>query len=75
MRILFTGDINFRGIEDLTKEASEEILSELKPYLAKVDFRIPNYFEEYLLNNTSFDRPSASRYDYGYVYELKVKNI
>jgi hypothetical protein len=42
MRILFTGDINFRGIEDLTKEASEEILSELKPYLAKVDFRIPN---------------------------------
>lgn len=42
MRILFTGDINFRGREDLTKEASEEILSELKPYLAKVDFRIPN---------------------------------
>jgi poly-gamma-glutamate synthesis protein (capsule biosynthesis protein) len=42
MRILFTGDINFRGIEDLTKEAREEILSELKPYLAKVDFRIPN---------------------------------
>lgn len=29
-----------------------------------------NYFEEYLLNNTSFDRPSATRHDYGYVYEL-----
>lgn len=29
-----------------------------------------NFFEEYLLNNTQFDRPSASRYDYGYVYDL-----
>lgn len=29
-----------------------------------------NFFEEYLLNNTSFDRPSASRYDYGYVYKI-----
>ena len=28
-----------------------------------------NFFEEYLLNNTRFDRPSASRYDYGYLYE------
>lgn len=28
-----------------------------------------NYFEEYLLKNTRFDRPSASRYDYGYIYE------
>lgn len=29
-----------------------------------------NFFEEYLLNNTRFDRPSASRYDYGYVFAL-----
>lgn len=28
-----------------------------------------NFFEEYLLNNTRFDRPSASRYDYGYVFK------
>lgn len=28
-----------------------------------------NFFEEYLLNNTIFDRPSATRHDYGYVYE------
>lgn len=28
-----------------------------------------NYFEEYLLNNTKFDRPSASRYDYGHLYK------
>jgi hypothetical protein len=28
-----------------------------------------NFFEEYLLNNTRFDRPSSSRYDYGYVFE------
>ena len=27
-----------------------------------------NFFEEYLLTNTRLDRPSASRYDYGYVY-------
>lgn len=27
-----------------------------------------NFFEEYLLNNTYFDRPSTHRYDYGYVY-------
>ena len=28
-----------------------------------------NFFEEYLMNNTRFDRPSATRYDYGYLYE------
>jgi len=28
-----------------------------------------NFFEEYLLKNTQFDRPSASRYDYGYLYK------
>lgn len=28
-----------------------------------------NFFEEYLLKNTQFDRPSATRHDYGYVYK------
>ena len=28
-----------------------------------------NFFEEYLLTNTRFDRPSATRYDYGYIYK------
>ena len=28
-----------------------------------------NFFEEYLLKNTTIDRPSASRYDYAYVYK------
>lgn len=28
-----------------------------------------NFFESYLLKNTRLDRPSASRYDYGYIYE------
>ena len=28
-----------------------------------------NFFEEYLLRNTTIDRPSASRYDYAYVYK------
>jgi len=27
-----------------------------------------NFFEDYLFKNTRFDRPSASRYDYAYVY-------
>lgn len=28
-----------------------------------------NFFEDYLLKNTTIDRPSASRYDYAYVYK------
>lgn len=28
-----------------------------------------DYFEEYLIRNTQFDRPSATRHDYGYVYK------
>lgn len=28
-----------------------------------------DFFEEYLINNTSFDRPSATKHDYGHVYE------
>ena len=32
-----------------------------------------NFFEEYLLKNTQFDRPSATRHDYGYVYKLDDK--
>ena len=28
-----------------------------------------NFFEEYLLKNTTIDRPSASRYDYAYIYK------
>ena len=32
-----------------------------------------NFFEEYLLKNTQFDRPSASKYDYGYVYKDRGK--
>ena len=28
-----------------------------------------NFFEEYLVSNTRIDRPSASRYDYGYVFK------
>ncbi|MCL2221329.1 MAG: HpaII family restriction endonuclease [Oscillospiraceae bacterium] len=28
-----------------------------------------NFFEEYLMRNTQFDRPSASKFDYGYLYK------
>ncbi len=42
MKLLFTGDISFRGQEFLTYEKSRTILSEVQPYLDAVDFRIPN---------------------------------
>lgn len=29
-----------------------------------------NFFEDYLLANTRLDRPSATRYDYGYIYKI-----
>ena len=30
-----------------------------------------NFFEDYLLNNTRIDRPSASRHDYGYIFNIE----
>ena len=42
MRILFTGDINFRGKENLTFEESKEILTDILPITKEVDFIIPN---------------------------------
>lgn len=32
-----------------------------------------DYFEEYLMRNTQFDRPSATKHDYGYVYKKDGK--
>ena len=42
MKILFTGDVNFRGLDTLTIEKSREILAEVYPFLETVDYRIPN---------------------------------
>lgn len=42
MKILFTGDINFRGKENLTFEESQKILAQVLPYANEVDFVIPN---------------------------------
>lgn len=42
MKLLFIGDINFRGKEHLTFEEAKCILSEVQPYLDMADFRIPN---------------------------------
>lgn len=42
MKILFTGDINFRGLENINSEMSEQILTEVMPYLKKSDYVIPN---------------------------------
>lgn len=42
MKLLFTGDVNFRGIDPLTFEKSKEIVSELLPHLFSVDYRILN---------------------------------
>lgn len=42
MKILFTGDINFRGLEDIDYSKSANILADVKPYIEKSDFVIPN---------------------------------
>lgn len=42
MKLLFTGDINFRGLTDLTIKSSEQILADVLPYAAKADHVIPN---------------------------------
>lgn len=42
MKILFTGDINFRGTDYLDCEKSKKILSDILPYIEKSDYVIPN---------------------------------
>lgn len=42
MKLLFMGDVNFRGIENLDYYKSVEILKDIKPYTESVDFVIPN---------------------------------
>lgn len=42
MKIMFTGDINFRMLENLDYDKSTEILSEVMPYVKEADFVIPN---------------------------------
>lgn len=42
MKLIFTGDINFRGIDGLDIEKCREIVSEVKPYFEKCDFSIVN---------------------------------
>ena len=42
MKILFTGDVNFGGISDMTAEKAEEILANVRPYLNKADIIVPN---------------------------------
>ena len=42
MKLLFTGDINFRGKDNVTFKESEKILTEVLPYAKKSDFVIPN---------------------------------
>lgn len=41
MKLLFTGDVNFRGLL-LDREMSERIISSVKPYFEKSDFNIVN---------------------------------
>lgn len=42
MKILFAGDLNFRYIEPVDKTMADSILTEVKPYLNSVDFRVVN---------------------------------
>ena len=53
MKILFAGDINFRGKENLTGgEECAKILSELKPYLDQVDFYLMSDYGEIVCGHT-----------------------
>ncbi len=42
MKIMFTGDINFRGLNNIDGGLSRRILNEVMPYIEKADFVIPN---------------------------------
>lgn len=42
MKLIFTGDINFRGLEGLDSEQFRKIVSEVKPYFDSCDFSIVN---------------------------------
>lgn len=42
MKLLFTGDINFRGLSEPNSKMCSDILAEVLPYFEKADFRIIN---------------------------------
>ena len=42
MKLLFTGDINFRGLEELDSQKCADILEDVMPYFEDADFRIVN---------------------------------
>jgi len=42
MKLLFTGDINFRGLKEPTPETCADTLAEVLPYFNKADFKIAN---------------------------------
>ena len=42
MKLLFTGDINFRGLSEPNSKMCSDILTEVLPYFEKADFRIIN---------------------------------
>lgn len=42
MKIIFTGDVNFRAKENVTPEESDRVLRQVMPYFNKADFRVVN---------------------------------
>jgi len=42
MKLLFSGDVNFRGIDPLSEKKSEELLLDVLPYIRTADYRIVN---------------------------------
>lgn len=42
MKLIFTGDVNFRCKENITKEESVKVLEQVMPYFEAADFRIIN---------------------------------
>ena len=54
MKLLFTGDINFRGLSEPNSKMCSDILAEVLPCFERADFRIVN-LETPLANNHTGD--------------------
>lgn len=54
MKIVFTGEINYREIETFDSEQYRDILSEVTLYLKTADFRVPD-LETSLEDKTKFE--------------------
>ncbi len=54
MKLIFTGDVNFKKMEDMNAEKAKEILEAVFPYTEQADFRIIN-LEEPLADKEKYE--------------------